>query len=111
MSMTEKAIIEQAKGLRPTRNQVIIMTPQPSDITPAGIHIPEVVHKNKAATHGRVMALGPKCEEGLEIGDLVYFEKFGARRFQGFNGRIVIIRENEIYAKEEEKEDEADSRG
>lgn len=87
----------------PIGDRVIIKPLDPDEITKGGVILPDIAQEGSSL--GEVVSIGPgawlqngdRAVMQCEIGDKVYYPKFGAKEIECGDEDYVIIRETEIF--------------
>jgi chaperonin GroES len=82
-------------------NVIVKEIKQEERISKGGLIIPSTV-KEEPQKLGRVLGVGPKVE-GIKIGDIVVFAKFGGQAFILENEDYMALKQPEIYCVIEEE--------
>lgn len=86
--------------IRPLGNRIVCDVDAPETTTKGGLVLPENVLVGKPWT-GTVLAVGPKLEDEIGVGDKVMFPYFAGVKVEHQDERVlVILREDEIIASE-----------
>lgn len=94
-------------NLVPVDDKIIIKPLDPESISSGGVYLPEGAQPE--ATSGTVVAVGPGLKNMAagaterwtmfcEVGDIVYYPKFGAHKFELDDIEYVVIREVDLLA-------------
>ena len=81
-------------------NVIIREVKKEERVTKGGLIIPSTV-KEEPQKLGRVLGVGPKVE-GIKIGDIVVFAKFGGQAFILENEDYIVVKLPEVYCVIEE---------
>jgi len=101
--------------LEPYDDKVVIKPHDRETISKGGVYIPE--GSQPEATFGEVVAVGPglrnmfnvedRASMRTKVGDKVFYPKFGAHKLEHDGEDYVVIKEGDLFVREEKKEFQA----
>jgi len=92
------------KGLNPIGDRVVIKPLAPEEQTSGGVILPDIAQEGSsigtvvATGPGMMLSTGQRANMQCNVGDKVYYPKFGAKELDYNEEEFVIIRETEIYS-------------
>jgi len=96
--------------LKPLHDNVLVEPEESRETTEGGIYLPDTAKERPAK--GKVLAVGPgrlskdgqRVAVAVKVGERVIFSKYGGTEIKSGDKRLIIIREEDLYAVEEAAE-------
>ena len=82
-------------------NRVIVEKPETVNVTKSGIVLPGA-NNNTLKAKGTIISIGKDCTFNLNLGDVVYFGRYGGLEINHMDKEYVSLPETEILAVEGE---------
>lgn len=82
--------------LRPLNTNVILKKEKVQTTTASGIVL--VAPKETIGNQARVIAVGPKCDETLNVDSMVIFKEYAGTNFKQDDEEYIILDEKDILA-------------